>query len=421
MPRGRKVSAPSGGQNGYRAWNNSFLIRSFLGLPVPPKTFRHPEFSDAYKKLDAHPTTHEKVKVTVDNTINHTDKSVDSEKLASREVFDPDVFHNANIATPYVVALEGDVSIFSFGTIEDVWFKLVHETSWGNLIGGEIVLECVVIFICGLLLTLVQEIVGDDTNDSSFKDNLLLALTTVRLSTDKIFGWQPTTASSPLEVYVLAVYGWAHWLLLSVASALIVARALRPARSGLFSPDCVVNDDSLQVRFMCLRNQMQNGMGFLYNLEFVMQGMTLGGQTTDMPLLRSKYATWRNGNNIITLRHDVKKETSPFNENYPGGAQKVRDVFVTVSALDCDGNQVLMSAVYIDPTLMADGTEKKLRPYSRILHNHRFVDMYRMARHPETNDAATQEPRFVCNLDNFIKVKPIEPGEPGFVQSAPNM
>ena len=143
-------------------------------------------------------------------------------------------------------------------------------------------------------------------------------------------------------MYVLAVYGWAHWLLLSVASALIVARALRPARSGLFSPDCVVNDDSLQVRFMCLRNQMQNGMGFLYNLEFVMQGMTLGGQTTDMPLLRSKYATWRNGNNIITLRHDVKKETSPFNENYPGGAQKVRDVFVTVSALDCDGNQVLM-------------------------------------------------------------------------------
>ena len=76
----------------------------------------------------------------------------------------------------------------------------------------------------------------------------ILALTTVRLSTDKIFGWQPTKASTPLEITVLAIYGWIHWLLLSVASALIVARALRPARSGIFSPDSVVNDDSLQVR-----------------------------------------------------------------------------------------------------------------------------------------------------------------------------
>ena len=140
-------------------------------------------------------------------------------------------------------------------------------------------LEGIVIFSCGCLLTIAQDDRRDSGSNATFKDNLLLSLTTVRLSTDKIFGWQPTTASSPLEVCVLALYGWTHWLLLSVASALIVARALRPARSGLFSPDMVVNNDSVQVRFMVLRNQIQNGMGFLYNMEFTMQGMTINGQT----------------------------------------------------------------------------------------------------------------------------------------------
>ena len=35
-------------------------------------------------------------------------------------------------------------------------------------------------------------------------------------------------------------------------------------------------------------------------------GATINGQTVDMPLIRSKYALWRNSNNIITLRHSVK-------------------------------------------------------------------------------------------------------------------
>ena len=135
--------------------------------------------------------------------------------------------------------------MFSFGTLEDVWFRLVHELSWFQLIVGELLSELLVILLCGSLLTLAQVI---EEQNVRFRDNVILALTTVRLSTDKIFGWQPTKASTPLEITVLAIYGWIHWLLLSVASALIVARALRPARSGIFSPDSVVNDDSLQVR-----------------------------------------------------------------------------------------------------------------------------------------------------------------------------
>ena len=421
MPRSRKHKAPRGGLNGYVAWNRSHLVRSFLGLPVPPKEFRHPDFAEAFAKVDAEnnnaaPGASSKVKVHVDSS----DADEKDGKLGSREVFDPVVYHNSDIFTPHTVAIEGDESIFSFGTLEDWWFQLVHDASWPTLIGGEIMLEGIVIFTCGCLLTIAQMLEGGDGTAGDFKDNLLLALTTVRLSTDKIFGWQPTTASSPLEVCVLALYGWTHWLMLSIASALIVARALRPARSGLFSPDCVVNDDSVQVRFMVLRNQMQDGMGFLYNMEFTMQGMTVGGQTVDMPLIRNKYALWRNGNNIITLRHSVKDDKSPFNDGYPGGRQKVRDIFVTLSAMDMDGNSVLMSAVFLDPQLMDPTVEKKLRPFSRILHNHKFVDMYRVARHPETGQMATSDPKFVCNLDNFIKTAPIQEGDPGYIMSAPD-
>lgn len=419
MARSRKHVPPRGGLNGYLAWNRNHLVRSFLGLPVPPKEFRHPEFSEAFAKLDAennNPWSGNGVKVHVDSS----EAKEKAEALEGREVFDPVVYHNSDVFTPHIVALEGDRSIYSFGTLEDWWFLLVNDASWPTLIGGEIMLDGIVIFSCGCLLTIAQMIEGDSGSNATFKDNLLLSLTTVRLSTDKIFGWQPTTASSPLEVCVLALYGWTHWLLLSVASALIVARALRPARSGLFSPDMVVNNDSVQVRFMVLRNQIQNGMGFLYNMEFTMQGMTINGQTVDMPLIRSKYALWRNSNNIITLRHSVKDASSPFNDGYPGGRQKVRDIFVTLSAMDMDGNSVLMSAIYLDPLLMDPVVEKKLRPFSRILHNHKFVDMYRIARHPESNQMASADPKFVCNLDNFIKTAPLKDGEPGFIMSSPD-
>ena len=171
---------------------------------------------------------------------------------------------------------------------------------------------------------------------------------------------------------------------------------------------------------MVLRNSNQSSMGFLYNMEFTMQGMTSSGQTVDLPLVRSRYATWRNQCNIITLRHSVKDAASPFNAGYPGGAQKVETVFVTLAALDIDGNQVMLSAVYYDPTLLSSAIERRCRPFSRILRNHRYVDMYRVARHPATGAMATREPKYVCNLDNFIKTRPIQAGEPGFIESAPD-
>jgi hypothetical protein len=416
MPK--KHKAPWG-FNGYGAWNRRHAARSLLRLPVPPGEFRHPDFAAAFAKADRDAAKQRVSPAPAETapTVASPNCSADGPDLRSRETLDASVFHNADILAPYTVAIEGEASVFSFGTLEDVWFRLVHELSWSKLIVGELLSEMLVILLCGSLLTLAQVI---EEQNVRFRDNVILALTTVRLSTDKIFGWQPTKASTPLEITVLAIYGWIHWLLLSVASALIVARALRPARSGIFSPDSVVNDDSLQVRFMVLRNSNQSSMGFLYNMEFTMQGMTSSGQTVDLPLVRSRYATWRNQCNIITLRHSVKDAASPFNAGYPGGAQKVETVFVTLAALDIDGNQVMLSAVYYDPTLLSSAIERRARPFSRILRNHRYVDMYRVARHPATGEMATREPKYVCNLDNFIKTLPIQEGEPGFIESAPD-
>ena len=46
--------------------------------------------------------------------------------------------------------------------------------------------------------------------------------------------------------------------------------------------------------------------------------------------------------------------------------------------------------------------------------------MYRVVRHPETGEMATTDPKYACNLDNFIKTMPLAEGEKGFIASAPD-
>jgi len=43
-----------------------------------------------------------------------------------------------------------------------------------------------------------------------------------------------------------------------------------------------------------------------------------------------------------------------------------------------------------------------------------------MVRHPETGELVKTSPQFVCNLDNFIKVVPLKPGEAGYTIGASN-
>ena len=403
------VHSPPKGRNGYKAWNKKYLIRSLLGLPVPPKRFVHPEFQGLEDPAAAEAAAKSGQPTGVQVV------SGDAAKFASHEVFDRDVYANSDVITAERVAVEGDESVFSFGTAEDFWFTLVNEASWASLIGGELMVEALMILMCGFILTFVALVEGKTVTVATLGSKVLLSLTTVRLSTDSIYGWQAGTPSTPVEIFILAIFGWVHWLILSIASALIVARALRPATSGLFSPDMVVNSDSAQVRFMVLRNQHQGKMGFLYNLEFQMQAMTVGGQTIDLPLIRNKYAQWLNSNNIITLRHPVTDPSSPFNPEREGGPVKVSNIFVTLTAMDVDGNSVLESVIYYDPNNLDKDLEEKLRPFPRVLMNHKFVDMYRIAKHPETGDWAKAAPVFICNLDNFIKVAELQPDESGFL------
>ena len=131
MPK--KHKAPWG-FNGYGAWNRRHAVRSALRLPVPPGEFRHPDFAAAYadaakkQRVSPAPTA-----VETAPTVTVPD-GTDGPDLRSRETLDASVFHNADILAPYTVAIEGEASVFSFGTLEDVWFRLVHELSWFQLI-----------------------------------------------------------------------------------------------------------------------------------------------------------------------------------------------------------------------------------------------------------------------------------------------
>ena len=86
-------------------------------------------------------------------------------------------------------------------------------------------------------------------------------------------------------------------------------------------------------------------------------------------------------------------------------------VYVTLSAMDMDGNSVMCSVAYYDPLLLSKDLEKRIRPFCRILHNHKFVDMYGPARHPGSGEMPKADPLWVCNMDNFVKTAPLSDGE----------
>ena len=58
-----------------------------------------------------------------------------------------------------------------------------------------------------------------------------------------MYGWEEKTPSTKPEIIVLALIGWFHWLLLSVAGAIIVTRALKPLQQVAFAPDAIMNDE----------------------------------------------------------------------------------------------------------------------------------------------------------------------------------
>ena len=135
--------------------------------------------------------------------------------------------HNLAVTDWYAQSWRGDLSAFT-STMEDIWYQLTVSMSVSRVLLLEVLVEAGIILAFALLLWLLAMAEGP-SGHSSFGSKLALSLSSVRLNTDSIFGWKERPASSPAEV-VLVAEGWLHWLLLNVAGAVIVARALLPDR-----------------------------------------------------------------------------------------------------------------------------------------------------------------------------------------------
>lgn len=112
---------------------------------------------------------------------------------------------------------------------------LVNVWGWKKLLLFNVSCELILIFGFAAILTGLAAVDGT-AGQNGFVEKLRLALCTVRLSTDSVFGWEEKKPSTGLEIILLTMEGWLHWLLLNVFSAIIVARALRPRRALVFAP-----------------------------------------------------------------------------------------------------------------------------------------------------------------------------------------
>ena len=312
-------------------------------------------------------------------------------------------------------AYEGvDDCQMSVSLAEDVWHLLTVDMSLQRLLALEIVLEFSFMLISSVLLCVIAVCEGNTLDSEMMSQKLLLSLTTVRISSDSIYGWQDRAPSTKPEVAMLALLGWAHWLLLSVAGAVIVARALKPLQQVVFAPDCVYDDNFLSIRMMVLRKHV-----ILYDLQVRIQAFS-GGEIMDLPLSTGTtgYARWT-GVFPLTMKHKID-ENSPITKK---GMDKITNIAVTVTAIDSDGKPVYAVAEYYNPRGWIAGRPEfqgwfaKKACYPRMLRG-RFGDQFRFfkvpndsgMRHPtmpETtqeatvNEPVTGPPVFLLDFDNF--------------------
>ncbi len=293
---------------------------------------------------------------------------------------------------------EGDVSQLSVSFGEDVWHLLTVDLSIARLLLLEITLEILVIVLFALLLFVVDMAESSTANAGAttlLRDKLLLSLTSVRLSTDSIFGWTGRGSSSGMEIAILAIQGWFHWLLLSVAGAVIVARALKPLRQVVFSPDCCLTDDELTIRMHVIRHNTVT----LYNMQLTLILVAGGGKQFNLPLPNNvtNVARWTSALPMNT-RH-VIDETSPLHAS-KGLLNTIMHIYVAVNATDSNGLPVNASMVYYSPTDMFYGSQPAFREafsqkgfiFPRVLRGYKFQDQIRMFRNFEAKDAPYEKP-----------------------------
>ena len=118
--------------------------------------------------------------------------------------------------------LEGDESLFSMGIIDESWYLLVNVVSWQKLLLINAIAEIFVIVVFASILTMIAALdgTGGSIDGNLFRKKFFLCLSTVRLSTDSVFGWEESTPSTDYEILALTLEGWLHWLLLNLFSAM---------------------------------------------------------------------------------------------------------------------------------------------------------------------------------------------------------
>ena len=108
--------------------------------------------------------------------------------------------------------------------------------------------EALLILLFGVLLCGWQAGLGAQVTARQ----LCWTLTTVRISSDSLFGAQAAEQCGGVghrvaALLLLAACSWLHWHWLSVATAIIVYRALRPQRQIVSSPVCLIDEKASQV------------------------------------------------------------------------------------------------------------------------------------------------------------------------------
>ncbi|CAD7934058.1 unnamed protein product [Amoebophrya sp. A120] len=172
-----------------------------------------------------------------------------------------------NLALAYIVdtfTFDGDTAAFRAGNGEDIWHLLVTEFSIRKLVFIHAVCELVFVLTFGLLLFLSYHLMGvldadykgssgrgagssSSTDDTEFKDFILLSLSACGIGTELIFGYsRGSRVLSVLEALLLVVENWSHWIMLTISGALIIARALTPLQQVVFSHACVISDGKLK-------------------------------------------------------------------------------------------------------------------------------------------------------------------------------
>ena len=297
--------------------------------------------------------------------------------------------HNLAVTDWYAQSWRGDLSAFT-STMEDIWYQLTVSMSVSRVLLLEVLVEAGIILAFALLLWLLAMAEGP-SGHSSFGSKLALSLSSVRLNTDSIFGWKERPASSPAEVAVLVAEGWLHWLLLNVAGAVIVARALLPHRQMTFAHTAIVDTD----KELIIRVTLVRQGAVLMQPSIRLQCSDIMGRYQDL----SKGAL-SEGHTVLpqtclTLRH-VIDESSPLH-TCNGGRTNICAVLCSITAIDgVSGAPVHAAIAYVSPSAAAGdpsilpGIETK----PKLCWDAKFKDMLDFAK----------DGTVLVNLDNMSRV-----------------